>query len=211
MEAIPATAVPPDFESWIILLRMAERILLTLFFVITAAVIMIVYRKKIQDVDLNLSNETGSLKTTTSFMMPVFILLTVILFTYVVLLNPISVSRTSSDDTTDADAPPPVITAFLGYENGLSGERKLAQDLLAVTAAASNLRRAATNLPANQQATLSQGLDQLGQGTRGLQNMLVELLIERFPAVPQCYPVAITGFAPIQDTACADLNAFLFE
>lgn len=218
MDGITASAVPTDFNSFIIFIRMAERILLTVFFVITASVIMVAYRKKIQNVDMNLSSEAGSLKTTASLVMPVFILLTIILFSHVVLVNPISMKSNevareidSSDQSQNEINNEPKNTAFLGYEAGGSGQQKLAKDLLAVVTASSNLRRLSVELSSEQRNVIRTEVDNLGRAANGLQNMLFELLNEKFPESRDCQPSPMDGFAPSNDEKCQEFNTFLFE
>lgn len=227
MEAIATSAIPPDFESFVIFIRIAERILLTLFFVVVATVIMIVYRKKIQNIDLNLANEAGSVKTTTSLIMPVFILLTIILFTYVVLMSPVSLE--SSRVARDALAEEPIEVSdnarkedgsvvvarknvlFVGYGADPQSEQRLARDLLGVIAASSNLRLATNALPDDQREAITSDIDSLGQSATGLQAMLFGILNDRFPGKENCFPNVLTKFQPSPDEGCHELNAFLFR
>ena len=214
MENLSASVIPTDFEGFITFVRMAERVFLTIFFLVVASIIMIIYRKKIQNIDLNVTNEAGSIKTTTSLIMPVFVLLTVILFSYVVLQSPIYLYKSTDVDRVmlgNSNQARNVDRGFVGYGAGREAEQKLAQDILSIVTASFNLRQALSNVSIDQRNVLSPELDRLGRGASGLRKTLFEILEERFPDLKFCQPIAINSFRPSSDERCRDFNAFLFE
>lgn len=213
MDTIGSSEIAIGFDNAVIFIRMAERVLLTLFFVVTATVIMVAYRKKIQNIDLNLATEAGSVKTTTSIVMPVFILLTIILFTYVVLMSPI---RFESTGQGDPQVDPSTLgsqtkgSVFVGYGPGTAAQQRLARDLLQVVAASSSLRSATDALSEAQRGAFTASVDDLGQSAGRLQAMLFAILSERFPGREDCYPNVLTGFESSPASNCDEVNNFLF-
>ncbi len=215
MDTIGPSEVAFGIDNAVVFIRMAERVLLTLFFVVTATVIMVAYRKKIQNIDLNVGTEAGSVKTTTSIVMPVFILLTIILFTYVVLMSPIRIeSTTQGNPQVDPPTPGPQIeeniTLFVGYGSGQAAQQRLARDLLRVVRASSSLRAATDALPEAQRGAFNGAVDDLGQSAGRLQNMLFAIMSERFPSSEDCYPNVLTSFGPSPASNCDEVNTFLF-
>lgn len=94
-----------DAYALAVLVRLAERALLTTTILIVAIVIMIAFWKRVQRVQLELNRDDNVLKADVVFIMPVFLLLALILFAFVSFSSPIEASSigtevkgTESDD-----------------------------------------------------------------------------------------------------------------
>lgn len=206
-----AAATPPDFSSLLMLVRLSERVLLTVFFLVAASVIMLIYRHKIQDIDIDLSNQSGSLKTTASLAMPVFILLSLILYAFVVFSHPVSVNSSSVLTTANGDVLEQATqstTAFLGYGSGEDEQRDFIRDLDAVVVASRQLRRLSGTLPSSTTESLQPELVRLGAAAGRLMVMRNELLFEQFGSL-DCLPQPLDQLSLDASDGCADFNTYL--
>ena len=184
----------------VLIVRIAERILLTFFFLVSAAVIMIAYRQKVQSIDVNLSADVGALKTSASLIMPVFILLSVILFSFVVLLHPINLDIKEKDGE---------ITSFVGYGSTTEDRIDLSRALTRAIDTSFRLQRAREQIPDD----LHHSVNALGEATTTFRRIRHELLSEIFDenVINECSPKQIEDFAPIDIPECAGINRYFFD
>lgn len=183
----------------VLIVRLVERIVLTFFFLVSAAVIMIAYRRKVQSIDINLSGDVGALKTSASLIMPVFILLTVILFSFVVLLHPITLEVKDENQSN---------TSFVGYGSTLENDHRLSRDITTAIASSFRLQRSREQIPND----LHNSLDMLAEATRTFDRIRRELLLVHFEqdVINRCLPKQVDDFDRIDDPICADINEYFF-
>lgn len=81
--------------TWIA--RMVERATLSVVIISMALLLTIILWKKIQSIDFSIAREEGQISASVTFAMPVFLLLTVILFAYISFSHPISVKHENSE------------------------------------------------------------------------------------------------------------------
>lgn len=114
-----------DMEHQIILFRMAERVGLTILITCVALVVMVAFRRGIQKIDLKPSDATLGIGGSVVLATPVFILLSMILYAWVTLSHPISVSAVpaSAEDGGEQVATIDGAPAFIGFgpDNGRDG------------------------------------------------------------------------------------------
>jgi hypothetical protein len=213
------TVATAGFESLLILLRVGERTLISMFVVASAIIIMLAYRNKIQNIDIDLANPSGSLKTTASLAMPVFVLLALILYAYVVFSNPISItsSRALQEPGTSANSASGSLktkdTAFLGNSGDGDALRSDILDLSAVVYALRELRRLSLELDPPENAALTTIIDGMGQAVRKLDVSRKSSLLDRFgqATLDDCLPKALDQFAFYLTEECSEFNTYLFE
>lgn len=80
--------------AWIA--RIVERATLSIVVLLMAILLTIVLWKKIQSIDFSIAREEGQVSASVTFAMPVFLLLAVILFSYISFSHPISVKHDNS-------------------------------------------------------------------------------------------------------------------
>lgn len=101
-----------DFYRLLTVIVISKQFIITAIFVILTVVIMTAYRKVLQRVELDFSMENMNLKASVTLLIPVFLLLTLLVYSYILLSSPITVSFEGGDiSTASAGVPPPQSTA----------------------------------------------------------------------------------------------------
>lgn len=109
------SASDPDtllLYTW--LARVVERATLSLVIVSMALILTVVLWKKIQSIDFSVAREEGQISASITFAMPVFLLLTVILFAFISFSHPIQVEWKSGNVAVGDSVP----TEVAGEPNG---------------------------------------------------------------------------------------------
>lgn len=138
--------------TWIA--RMVERATLSIAIVLMALLLTIILWKKIQSIDFSIAREEGQISTSVTFAMPVFLLLTLILFAYISFSHPISVTRENSE------------LAGAMHENGEVGSSRPSSKFVTVGFTPSEDERLDASMALNALTKVSQDLQRaLQQGS----------------------------------------------
>ena len=101
------TSIPTpqdDLIQLVLIARLVERGVIVFVIVLVAVVLMLLMRRKIQNIDLALGTPEGTLKTTLSLSMPIFLLLLLVILSYISFTNPVEFSMTQTSSVSSSDS-----------------------------------------------------------------------------------------------------------
>ncbi|MCH2163114.1 MAG: hypothetical protein MK098_00445 [Marinovum sp.] len=145
-----------------------------------ALMLTVVLWKKIQSIDFSIAREEGQISASVTFAMPVFLLLTVILFAFISFSHPIQVEWKSGNVAAGADAPTEVASGtnefkVVGYSPSEDEQLQTALALNALTSVSRQLQQFAVQQTVDDELALH--IERLARVDRALfstKNQLAE-------------------------------------